>query len=135
MFLNPKYKTCAKQKIPVDLGSSSMSPDLIYILLNCDDSQQQLNYTETFYLWLQIADGQRDLIRSHSVKNRHFIGNTSMDAGLSFLMANHAKVKGSDLVFDPFVGTGELIISQTVFILSMFNSLWTSAHFVLFCFV
>lgn len=56
----------------------------------------------------QIADGQRDLIRSHSVKNRHFIGNTSMDAGLSFIMANHAKVKVNDLVFDPFVGTGKL---------------------------
>lgn len=60
---------------------------------------------------LQIADGQRDLIRSHSVKNRHFIGNTSMDAGLSFIMANHARVKQDDLVFDPFVGTGKLILS------------------------
>lgn len=60
---------------------------------------------------LQIADGQRDLIRSHSVKNRHFIGNTSMDAGLSFIMANHARVKQDDLVFDPFVGTGKLIQS------------------------
>lgn len=56
----------------------------------------------------QIADGQRELIRSHSVKKRHFIGNTSMDAGLSFIMANHAKVKSQDLVYDPFVGTGEL---------------------------
>jgi len=56
---------------------------------------------------LQIADGQRELIRSHSVKKRHFIGNTSMDAGLSFIMANHAKVKANDLVYDPFVGTGE----------------------------
>lgn len=30
-----------------------------------------------------------------------------MDAGLSFIMANHAKVKKNDLVFDPFVGTGK----------------------------
>lgn len=29
-----------------------------------------------------------------------------MDAGLSFIMANHAKVKENDVVFDPFVGTG-----------------------------
>lgn len=29
-----------------------------------------------------------------------------MDAGLSFIMTNHAKVKENDLVFDPFVGTG-----------------------------
>lgn len=58
----------------------------------------------------QIADGQRELIRSHSVKNRHFIGNTSMDAGLSLIMSNHAKVKKNDFVFDPFVGTGENIL-------------------------
>ncbi|KAG7270741.1 hypothetical protein CRUP_010574 [Coryphaenoides rupestris] len=58
------------------------------------------------YFGRWIADGQRDLIRSYSVKNRHFIGNTSMDAGLSFIMANHARVKENDLVFDPFVGTG-----------------------------
>ncbi|CAH2249702.1 tRNA (guanine(10)-N2)-methyltransferase homolog [Pelobates cultripes] len=57
-----------------------------------------------------IADGQRDLINSYSVKKRHFIGNTSMDAGLAFLMANHARVKPNDLVFDPFVGTGGLLV-------------------------
>lgn len=66
-------------------------------------------------LKLQIADGQRELIRSFSVKNRHFIGNTSMNAGLSFIMANHAKVKENDLVFDPFVGTGKLVHVVTAF--------------------
>lgn len=32
-----------------------------------------------------------------------------MDAGLSFIMANHGKVKENDIVFDPFVGTGTLL--------------------------
>ncbi|KAM5283039.1 LOW QUALITY PROTEIN: tRNA (guanine(10)-N(2))-methyltransferase TRMT11 [Hipposideros larvatus] len=57
------------------------------------------------YFGRWIADGQRELIESYSVKKRHFIGNTSMDAGLSFIMANHGKVKENDIVFDPFVGT------------------------------
>lgn len=70
-----------------------------------DDFKLKL-YLNNFF---QIADGQRELIRSHSVKNRHFIGNTSMDAGLSLIMANHAKVKKNDLVFDPFVGTGKYL--------------------------
>ncbi|XP_076136381.1 tRNA (guanine(10)-N(2))-methyltransferase TRMT11 isoform X1 [Alosa pseudoharengus] len=67
------------------------------------------------YFGRWIADGQRDLIRSHSVKKRHFIGNTSMDAGLSFIMANHAKVKQHDLVCDPFVGTGSLLVACSQF--------------------
>ncbi|MGH0152583.1 UNVERIFIED_CONTAM: hypothetical protein FKN15_063572, partial [Acipenser sinensis] len=64
---------------------------------------------------IDIADGQRELIRSYSVKKRHFIGNTSMDAGLSFIMANHCKVKANDLVFDPFVGTGSLLVACSHF--------------------
>ncbi|XP_032014363.1 tRNA (guanine(10)-N2)-methyltransferase homolog [Hylobates moloch] len=63
------------------------------------------------YFGRWIADGQRELIESYSVKKRHFIGNTSMDAGLSFIMANHGKVKENDIVFDPFVGTGGLLIA------------------------
>lgn len=57
-------------------------------------------------MFQQIADGQRELIESYSVKKRHFIGNTSMDACLSFIMANHGRVKPNDVVYDPFVGTG-----------------------------
>nr|XP_048700573.1 tRNA (guanine(10)-N2)-methyltransferase homolog isoform X3 [Caretta caretta] len=59
------------------------------------------------YFGRWIADGQRELIESYSVKRRHFIGNTSMDACLSFIMANHGRVKANDVVFDPFVGTGK----------------------------
>lgn len=29
-----------------------------------------------------------------------------MDACLSFIMANHGRVKPNDIVYDPFVGTG-----------------------------
>ena len=37
-----------------------------------------------------VGEGQRDLISKFSLKNRLFIGNTSMDPQLSFLMANLA---------------------------------------------
>ncbi|XP_063091120.1 tRNA (guanine(10)-N2)-methyltransferase homolog isoform X2 [Cavia porcellus] len=64
---------------------------------------------------IDIADGQRELIQSYSVKKRHFIGNTSMEAGLSFIMANHGRVKENDVVFDPFVGTGSLLVASAHF--------------------
>ncbi|XP_009983619.1 PREDICTED: tRNA (guanine(10)-N2)-methyltransferase homolog, partial [Tauraco erythrolophus] len=72
---------------------------------------------EPFHLYFGrwIADGQRELIESYSVKKRHFIGNTSMDACLSFIMANHGRVKPDDVVYDPFVGTGGLLISSAHF--------------------
>ncbi|XP_020646362.3 tRNA (guanine(10)-N(2))-methyltransferase TRMT11 isoform X3 [Pogona vitticeps] len=67
------------------------------------------------YFGRWIANGQRDLIESYSVKKRHFIGNTSMDACLAFIMANHGRVKANDVVFDPFVGTGGLLIASAHF--------------------
>lgn len=62
-----------------------------------------------------IAEGQRDLIKSISLKTRKFIGNTSMDPTLSMLMANQALCQKNDLMFDPFCGTGSLLISAALF--------------------
>ncbi|XP_037699643.1 tRNA (guanine(10)-N2)-methyltransferase homolog isoform X3 [Choloepus didactylus] len=72
-------------------------------------------HPNNIYFGRWIADGQRELIESYSVKRRHFIGNTSMDAGLSFIMSNQGKVKENDIVFDPFVGTGGLLIASAHF--------------------
>ena len=63
----------------------------------------------------QISEGQRQLEQQYSIKKRHFIGNTSMDATLSLLMANQAKVKPGIVTFDPFVGTGSLLIAAAHF--------------------
>lgn len=38
-----------------------------------------------------------------------------MDATLSLLMANQALVKPGDLVYDPFVGTGSLLVAAAKF--------------------
>lgn len=62
-----------------------------------------------FGKWL--ADGNRTLIHEISLKKRKFIGNTSMDAALSLLMVNQALVKSGDIVFDPFVGSGSLLVA------------------------
>ncbi|XP_014348366.1 tRNA (guanine(10)-N2)-methyltransferase homolog isoform X2 [Latimeria chalumnae] len=93
------------------------SPEHVFWLLedygNDPNSVPEEPYSVYFGRW--IADGQRELIGSYSVKKRHFIGNTSMDACLSFIMANHGRVKANDLVFDPFVGTGGLLVSSAHF--------------------
>ncbi|CAK1543802.1 unnamed protein product [Leptosia nina] len=62
-----------------------------------------------------IADGQRDLIQVHSLKKRQFIGNTSMDAQLSVIMANQAQIASGDIVLDPFVGSGSLLVAAAHF--------------------
>ncbi|XP_070533692.1 tRNA (guanine(10)-N(2))-methyltransferase homolog [Ptychodera flava] len=63
------------------------------------------------YFGRLISDGQRELINRYSVKKRHFIGNTSMAADLSLIMANQAMARPNMLVMDPFVGTGSLLVA------------------------
>ncbi|KAK9294202.1 hypothetical protein QLX08_011122 [Tetragonisca angustula] len=62
-----------------------------------------------------ITSGQRDLIRKLSLKTRKFIGNTSMDPQLSLIMANQAQIQKGDIVLDPFVGTGSLLVAASHF--------------------
>ncbi|XP_008201367.1 tRNA (guanine(10)-N2)-methyltransferase homolog [Tribolium castaneum] len=70
-------------------------------------------YDVFFGRW--IANGLRQLIRKLSLKTRKFIGNTSMDPQLSLLMANQAQVKDGDIVLDPFVGSGSLLVAAAEF--------------------
>lgn len=58
-----------------------------------------------------IVDSRRKNISLLSLKQRKFIANTSMEPTLSLLMANIAKIKDNDLVLDPFVGSGSLLVS------------------------
>ncbi|XP_054835806.1 tRNA (guanine(10)-N2)-methyltransferase homolog [Eublepharis macularius] len=92
-------------------------PDHIFWFLEDYGTDPNNIPEQPFHLYFGrwIANGQRDLIESYSVKRRHFIGNTSMDACLAFIMANHGKVKTNDVVFDPFVGTGGLLIASAHF--------------------
>lgn len=62
-----------------------------------------------------ICDGARHLISKISLKTRSFIGNTSMDAQLSLIMANQACVQPGHVVLDPFVGSGSLLVAAAQF--------------------
>ncbi|XP_071854597.1 tRNA (guanine(10)-N(2))-methyltransferase homolog isoform X2 [Apostichopus japonicus] len=90
--------------------------DLFYI---CEDYGPNPNSApeEPFYVYVgrKVSEGQRYLAHQYSVKTRHFIGNTSMDAQLSLIMANQGGVKPNMFVFDPFVGTGSLLVAAAHF--------------------
>ena len=63
----------------------------------CEDYGHQPNASPTeplkVYFGRHLTDGQRHLAARYAVKERHFIANTSMDAQLSLIMANQAKVQ------------------------------------------
>lgn len=63
-----------------------------------------------YYFGRYLTDGNRDLIYKLNLKDRKFIANTSMDPQLSLICANAARTKLNDLIYDPFVGSGSLLI-------------------------
>ena len=47
----------------------------------------------------------------YDLKKRPFLGPTSTSHDLAFLMVNQAEINVGDMVLDPFVGTGSILIS------------------------
>ncbi|KAL0481220.1 TRMT11 [Acrasis kona] len=71
--------------------------------------------TVALYFCRKISDSARDLITKYDLKQRKFIGTTSMNASLSFLVANQGLVTSKSLIMDPFAGTGSLLVSAAHF--------------------
>ncbi|KAK9505139.1 hypothetical protein O3M35_009262 [Rhynocoris fuscipes] len=98
---------------PVKLKNPDVT--LQYIEYYCVETRNTSLKPERYFFGKLIAEGQRDLITKLSLKKRKFIGNTSMDPQLSLIMANQAQIKDNDIVVDPFVGTGSLLIAAAQF--------------------
>ncbi|VDP12502.1 unnamed protein product [Soboliphyme baturini] len=68
---------------------------------------------KTVFFGKMIAHGCCRTPYLYDLKHRKYIGNTSMDPLMSFLMNNIGKVRQYDLVYDPFVGSGESVCSSS----------------------
>ncbi|XP_069106178.1 tRNA (guanine(10)-N2)-methyltransferase homolog [Argopecten irradians] len=88
-------------------------PDEIFFLMEDYGpfGSQASDNPHHIYFGRRISEGQRDAIRKYNLQSRKFIANTSMDPGLSLIMANIGQVKKHDLIMDPFVGTGSLLVA------------------------
>lgn len=53
----------------------------------------------------------RTKAQAYALPQRRYLGPTSMDHELSFVMCNLGQVRKGSLVYDPFVGTGSILVS------------------------
>lgn len=63
----------------------------------------------------EIGAADRKILQTYQLKSRKYLGPTAMDAEIAFLMANQAQVKTGKLVYDPFVGTGSILVGAAHF--------------------
>lgn len=79
--------------------------------LNGHGYKQQVQGPRQVFVARRVADGCGHIGSKYSLKRRRYIGPTSMDAELAFVMANMAGVGKGDLVLDPFCGTGGIMVA------------------------
>lgn len=63
----------------------------------------------------EIGAADRKLLPTYQLKSRNYLGPTAMDAEVAFLMANQAQAMPGKLVYDPFVGTGSILVAAAHF--------------------
>ncbi|EPS68017.1 hypothetical protein M569_06748 [Genlisea aurea] len=95
---NPDHKFCLIDNN--DYGSGNGLPPIV---------------ERRIFFGREIATSHRKVVRKYQLKSRKYLGPTAMDAEMAFLMANQAQVKSGKLVYDPFVGTGSILISAAHF--------------------
>jgi len=70
---------------------------------------------EEWYFGRLVQESDRHSMDVFDLKKRSYIGTTSMDAELSLIMCNLAKVKYGHMIYDPFVGTGSFLLAGSHF--------------------
>lgn len=69
---------------------------------------------QVYYGHLVGSSARRRLMNDFSLSNRPYLGNTTMDVRLSGVIANACLAKSGDIVYDPFLGTGGMVLATSV---------------------
>ena len=81
-----------------------------------------------------VGGADRKLLPTYQLKSRRYLGPTAMDAEMAFLMANQALVMPGKLVYDPFVGTGSILVAAAHFGAMTMVCILLPFSFMLICF-
>jgi len=94
--------------------NTQMSPSIENddIVSQSSSSSNNRRPTRRVYFGKQVGTTKRHLIGDLSLKNRPYLGPTSLDPELALIMANLGRsYKPGALVWDPFVGTGSVSVA------------------------
>ncbi|XP_047951946.1 tRNA (guanine(10)-N2)-methyltransferase homolog [Salvia hispanica] len=95
------------------------NPDHNFCLIDNDDYGDKNGLPPAsqrrIFFGREVGASDRKILQTYQLKSRKYLGPTAMDAEMAFLMANQAQVKPGKLVYDPFVGTGSILIGAAHF--------------------
>lgn len=95
------------------------NPDNKFWLIETDDCESNNGLPrivqKRIFFGREIGAADRKLLPTYQLKSRTYLGPTAMDAEMAFLMANQAHATHGKLVYDPFVGTGSILVAAAHF--------------------
>jgi tRNA (guanine10-N2)-methyltransferase len=90
-------------------------PQHKFWLIDIDGQAQQNGLpplaAKRLFFGREIGCSDRSVIAKYELSRRKYLGPTAMDAEIALLMAHQALVKPGKLVYDPFVGTGSILVA------------------------
>lgn len=91
------------------------APQVTFWLIVCDVSQNPglpKVAPRRLYFGREVALSQRnELLAQYTLRQRVYLGPTSMDTELAFILCNQAQVRRGHFVYDPYVGTGSILVA------------------------
>jgi len=100
---------------PVDVKNPSYILTLLLDLSSKPDDLRDHSAIPAFFGRLICREQMRATVSKFDLKKRLYLGPTSLDHSLAFIMGNLAMVQKGDLVLDPFVGTASILVALAHF--------------------
>ncbi|VAH58316.1 unnamed protein product [Triticum turgidum subsp. durum] len=105
--------------IPFEGRVNLKKPDHKFFVLETDDYGPQNGLPpvaqKTVFFGRLVGAADRHVVPTYELKSRKYIGPTAMDCEMAFLMANQGLAQPGKLVYDPFVGTGSILVAAAHF--------------------
>ncbi|KAL6899773.1 hypothetical protein ACP4OV_006431 [Aristida adscensionis] len=105
--------------IPFQGRVNLKKPDHKFFVMETDDYGSNNGLPpvvkRTIFFGREVGAADRHLLPTYQLKSRKYIGPTAMDAEMAFLMANQGLARSGKLVYDPFVGTGSILVAAAHF--------------------
>lgn len=99
-------------------GSVNLTrPDHVMWILHCttEDGALPRSIPTRWFFGRQLATAGDCIWLPYVLTKRPYIGTTSMDAQVAFVMANMAQARRSSVAMDPFAGTGSILVALAHF--------------------
>lgn len=96
------------KRVHVDLNNPTLK---LYIMEQMWSRNNIDNHLHRVFVSREVCVNNNTLPTQFQLRERPFLNTTSMDPLLSFVMANMGLCKPGTVVFDPFVGSGSVLVS------------------------